>query len=54
VADSRHRSFSVTHGQAAAIAALAAELGVPNLSELVERAVLLACCSHGPDRNPEE
>lgn len=47
VADSRHRSFSVTHGQAAAIVALAGEVGIPNLSELFERAVLLA---YGPNR----
>jgi hypothetical protein len=42
VADSRHRSFSVTHTQAAAIAARAADVGIPNLSELVERAITLA------------
>jgi len=53
VADSRHRSFSVTHAQAAAIAALAAEVGIPNLSELIERAVLFAYGSQHRHRSRE-
>jgi hypothetical protein len=45
----RSRPFNVTPAQADAIRALAGEVGIPNLSELVDRAVVLV---YGADPVP--
>ncbi len=45
----RSRPFNVTPAQADAIRALAEEVGIPNLSELVDRSVVLA---YGTDAVP--
>jgi hypothetical protein len=45
----RSRPFNVTPAQADAIRALADDVGIPNLSELVDRAVVLA---YGADAPP--
>jgi len=47
----RSRPFNVTPAQADAIRALAEEAGIPNLSELVDRSVVLA---YGNDAVPAE
>jgi hypothetical protein len=48
----RSRQFTATASQAAAIAQLSEEAGIPNLSELVERAVLIAYGTPATTRVP--
>jgi hypothetical protein len=49
----RSRPFNVTPAQADAIRALAEEVGIPNISELVDRSVLLTYGSRQPLTSPD-